>query len=379
MDWTIPVLIAALVVAFLILFYVKFFQHSRIAEHDMPYTQGLSYMVDGDLDKAKEKFNEAVRLDSDNVEAYIKLGALMRETGQVVQAVKVHQSLTVRPTLKPPQKLEIFKQLAQDYHRAESYKKAAVYADKILTEDKDNRWALTLRIELAERLRDWNTAFNLTKKLNALQGVKSEEKLALYRVEEGQTLIAEGKGRDGRVKCREALRLDRACAPAYVTLAKSYVKEERQEDALKEIKNLLEANPGKGYLAYNLMEDLYFNLGRFDEIEALYREILSKRPDDLPAAKALARFLRKKGEVDRTMAVCQEALTHHPDDLWMRRYMIRTLLSDNRVDDIGPIAIELLDRIFEEEPHFTCSNCGFKSNEALLRCPDCSKLGTFDL
>ena len=379
MGWTILIIAAALVVAAVVYYYLKVYQSPQLTERDLPYTQGLEFLLAGETERAKDKFHEAVRQDSDHLEAYLKFGAILRQKGQMVPAIKVHQSLTVRSNLKPAMRVNILKELAQDYEQAGALKKAAEQADQILSVDGNHRWALAFRIRLAEKLQDWAAAFNLTRKLNSIEGKRNDGKLALYRVQEGIALIDKGRGKDGRVRCREALRLDRTCAHAYLSLAQSYIDEQREDDALRELKALLEANPDKGYLAYDLLENLYYNLGRFGDMESLYREIIGERPEDLQAYQALARFLRKKGEIERTLQVCRAALEHHPDDLWVRRFMIRTLLEAGRTDEIGSMAIELLDRFLEEQPSYTCSVCGYRSGEVLWRCPNCSSLGTFDL
>ncbi|MCX6641295.1 MAG: tetratricopeptide repeat protein [bacterium] len=379
MGATFLVFIAAVIVAGVAYYYYKVYQHPKITERKLPYTQGLNYLLAGEPDKAKDMLMEAVRRDSENLDAYLKLGALLRQKGQPASAAKIHQSLTVRSDLNHADQIEVYKELALDYDAAGVGSRAAEYADRILNLSSDNRWGLEFRVKLAQQMNDWAAAFEMTRRLNSVNGKKDDALLALYRVEEGRALMESGKDKDGRVKCREAIKLDRSCSLAYLTLAKSYIRENREEDAVKELKNLLEAKPEHGYLAYDLMENLYFNLGRFDEIERLYRDIIRKRPEDLHAAQALARLLRKKGEFDRALRVCQEALERHPEDLWSRRFMISMLMENGRTDQIGLLVIELLDQVLAENPRFSCSACGYKTDEPLWRCPNCAGLGTFNL
>lgn len=379
MGLSVFIVMATLVIVVVAYSYLKVHGRPKELERELPYTQGLAYLVDGEMDKAKEKFQEAIRKDSENIDAYLMMGAVLRRKGQVVPAIKVHQSLTVRPDLKDNQRIDILKELALDFEQAGALKKASEYADQILQLNGNHPWALAFRIKLAEKLQDWIKAFNLTRKLTSIQNRKDNERLAIYKVEEGRVLMDQGRGKDGRVRCREALRLDHSCANAYLTLARSYVDEKREEDAVKELKNLLEVNPEKGYLAYDILENLYFNLGRFGEIESLYREIILERPEDLHASQALARLLKKKGEIDSALKVCCDALERHPDDLWMRRFMIRALIESGRTDQIGPFVIDILDRVLVEQPRYTCSVCGYRSAEPLWRCPKCSSLSSFDL
>ncbi len=377
--WVIFLLIAALVILAAIYYYLRIYQSGKPVERYTAYSMGLNYLLAGEVEKAREKLLEAVRKDSENLDAYLKLGSLLREKGQVVPAIKVHQSLTVRSDLKAVERVEVLKELALDYEKAGALRRAAEYADRILSMVSDHTWALGFRLRLAEKLQDWTTAFETAKKLNVVSGKKDQTKLALYRVEDGRILMDQGKGKDGRLKCREALKLDRSCAHAYLTLAKSYTLEGREEDAVRELRNLIEANPDQGHLAYDMLEDLYFNLGRFGDLEMLYRQINANRPEDLHTSQALARFLRKKGEVEGALQVCELALEKHPEDLWSRRFMIRTLLETNRTEEIGPLVLEILDRVMEERHRFTCSVCSFHTDEPLWRCPRCSSLGAFNL
>ncbi|RJP80214.1 MAG: hypothetical protein C4524_03990 [Candidatus Zixiibacteriota bacterium] len=379
MEWTVPLLLAALIILAGVYYYLKVYQPVKPVERYSPYALGLNYIIAGEPEKAREKLMEAVRKDSENFDAYLKLGTLLRDKGQVVPAIKVHQSLTVRSDLKAAERIEVLRELALDYETAGALRRAAEFADKILALASDHRWALNFRLRLAEKLQDWGSAFDFARRLNLLNGAKDQSKLALYRVEEGRALMDQGKGKDGRLKCREALKLDRSCAHAYLTLAQSYNMEGREEDAVKELRCLLDTNAEQGYLAYDMLENLYFSLGRFGDLEKLYRQIIEKRPDDLHASQALARFLRKKGEVDRALTVCQVALERNPDDLWSRRFMIRTLLETNRTNEIGPLTLEILDRVMEDRTRYTCSVCGYRTDQPLWRCPRCSALGAFNL
>ena len=60
--------------------------------------------------------------------------------------------------------------------------------------------------------------------------------LALYKVESGLKCIKNGRERDGRIKFREAIKLDKKCASAYLYLSDSYIRENRYDDALTELK-----------------------------------------------------------------------------------------------------------------------------------------------
>jgi lipopolysaccharide assembly protein B len=379
MAATFLVFIAAIIIGGVVYYYYKVYQHPKITERKLPYTQGLNYLLAGEPDKAKEKLLEAVRRDSENLDAYLKLGALLRQKGQPASAAKIHQSLTVRSDLNHYDQIDVYKELALDYEAAGVLPRAAELTDKILSLSSNNGWALNFRIKLAHQLNDFTVAYEMTRRLQSVTGNKDESILALYRVEEGIALMEAGKDKDGRVKCREGIKLDKGCTSGYITLAKSYVRENREEDAVKELKYLLEARPEHGYLIYDMLENLYFTLGKFDDMERLYRDVLNKRPEDLKAAQALAKLLRKKGEINRALDVARDLLDRYPDNLWARRFMISTLMENGRNEEIGMLVVELLDQVLADAQIFVCNKCGYKSEEPLWHCPTCTAFNSFNL
>jgi tetratricopeptide (TPR) repeat protein len=63
------------------------------------------------------------------------------------------------------------------------------------------------------------------------------------------------------------------------------------------------------------LEKVYFDLGRFGDIERVYGQILEKRPQDVQTLLALARICMKKGQLEdaeRLLLQAREATPHNP-------------------------------------------------------------------
>ena len=105
-----------------------------------PYTEALSALINGEKIKAMNKLREVVKHDTDNLDAYLKLGDIYREYGKYLQALRVHQSLTVRKGLTNYQKLSIWKSLLQDYRLLKEWDKAIKHSEMITELDKNNMW-----------------------------------------------------------------------------------------------------------------------------------------------------------------------------------------------------------------------------------------------
>ena len=77
------------------------------------FSDALNSLLNGDKNKAISLLQKVVKKDTNHVRAYLQLGNLLRKEN-TDQAIKIHQSLTVRPNLRSEQKVEIHKALAKE-------------------------------------------------------------------------------------------------------------------------------------------------------------------------------------------------------------------------------------------------------------------------
>ena len=139
-------LILALALSSGILFYYFSYKSVKQPRTDILYTDALNAMVRGDKSKAVWKLRQVVKQDSDHVRAYLQLGNILRDEN-TEQAIKIHQSLTVRPNLSAEMRVDIHRALANDYKKIGNYTKAKNEAEQILNIEKRNLWSLKFLID----------------------------------------------------------------------------------------------------------------------------------------------------------------------------------------------------------------------------------------
>ncbi len=100
--------------------YERFFTHRSRTSSDI-YMEALKNLLDGHQEKAFSKLREVVAEDSSNIDAYIRLGIILRENNKPAQALQVHKDLTLRGSLASDLKVEILKQLYLDYIDLKEY------------------------------------------------------------------------------------------------------------------------------------------------------------------------------------------------------------------------------------------------------------------
>ena len=103
------VLIIILIIILFIALYPIVRDAVRRRQTVMPaYTEGLTLLLEGEKDAAIEKFKQAVIADTNNIDAYLRLGGLYLEKGEIERAIQIHESLTLRRTLDKSQEKKIY-------------------------------------------------------------------------------------------------------------------------------------------------------------------------------------------------------------------------------------------------------------------------------
>lgn len=377
------VIFAAIVVV-LLLIYILFRTKSSAAKKRPiidPYLQGLNALVEGDLDRASQYFRQSAQKDSENTDAYLKLGDIFRKQGQPDRATKIHRELLVRRNLNPAIRLQILRSLVQDYKESHKFDNALATLDEILKLFPKDEWALSYKVQIFEEMEEWDKAFRT---LNVLAKAKRDlgdvsQKLALYRVEEAKQLFSKGHEKSGRIRLREALKIDDQCASAYLYLGDSYIRENRADDALKVWKNFVETVPEYSHLVFGRLQELLFRMGKFSEIESILKELLRKNPENYNIHYALIHLYENKGQYLEAINLCDQILENKPDDIDAGLLKMRLLARVKDFQKLGTEVITLTEKIIHPKEEYVCSVCGYRSGEPLWHCPKCGGWNTFDL
>lgn len=368
--------IALLLAIVLLIFGWIRFRRSRRRSSAEYYIQALRELIRGDQEGALRHLKMVVSRDTDNIDAYLRLGDVLRERGEAGKALQIHRQLTVRRGLPTADRRDLLKSLTLDYLEMDRADRAAATMEELLSIDRKNLWALEHLVRLHEGEEQWDQALAVRERIFKITGRRDDGLLALYEVQQGDDLVSRKEYHKARVKYKDAIRRDRTCAPAYLGLGDAYQKEGRLDDAVESWKQLFKAAPGKAYLAFKRLEKALFDQGKFGEMARLYRELLEHDSDNARAHVALANIQEKKGDLQEALASCRRALQIEPDDLSARRLMVSIYQQMGADDKIA----ELLEEMVISSPEeYLCHHCGYRSRQPLWRCPRCRQWRTFDL
>ncbi|PIS30661.1 MAG: hypothetical protein COT43_01415 [Candidatus Marinimicrobia bacterium CG08_land_8_20_14_0_20_45_22] len=340
------------------------------------YSTALNHMLNGEDKSAIKFFKEIVRKNSDNVDAYIKLGVLFRRNGKMGSALKIHENLLLRGGISPTQQLDILRNLVDDYLEAGDQAKALSGAEKILNLDPKNIWALEKLQTVHRNIGQWDKAFQDLEKVLEFRKEKNDRLLALYKVQEGLMKYNEGYFHEARLIFRKAIRIDPICEAPYFYIANSYAKEEREVEAVEWWVKFADISPNQAYLVFQRLQTVLFNLGNFGKIQSFYENVLSRLPGDVRTITALAGFYERRGELEKALALIEELREKNPNSNVVKMALCKLLILKGRCTEANEILNDFVDN-YEEPGDFICSVCGHREKKITWLCPICGQPDTY--
>jgi len=324
--------------------YVLNFKPRRKSKVKDLYAEGLDLLITGRRKSAYKNFKDIIQKDSDNIKAYLRLGQVLREGGNPVQALKIHRGLMHRRNLTHYEQIELHKNLALDYYSASNVDAAIQELLSLLKIEKNNEWAVTQLTAFYREKQDWAKAGEYFEKYQKLTNKEDAHKLALYKIQEGRIHIKNKKFEDARKTFEDALNIS-DIAVAYYFIGNSFSGESEEEyqksvekdsannpasdektDYMEKAKELLgkaipiwiryaELNPEQAWMVIHLLKDGLFALDRYSEIENILKQILKNDSDNIEVIASLSEIYSHRGENTEAIELIESALEQDPTSI----------------------------------------------------------------
>jgi len=324
--------------------YVLNFKPQRKSKVKDLYAEGLDLLITGRRKSAYKNFKDIIQKDSDNIKAYLRLGQVLREGGNPVQALKIHRGLMHRRNLTHYEQIELHKNLALDYYSSGNLDAAIQELLSLLKIEKNNEWAVTQLTAFYREKQDWAKAGEYFEKYQKLTNKEDAHKLALYKIQEGRIHIKNKKFEDARKTFEDALNIS-DIAVAYYFIGNSFSGESEEEyqksvekdsannpasdektDYMEKAKELLgkaipnwiryaELNPEQAWMVIHLLKDGLFALDRYSEIENILKQILKNDSDNIEVIASLSEIYSHRGENTEAIELIESALEQDPTSI----------------------------------------------------------------
>ena len=304
-----------------------YFRPKKPRRFESLYTDALNAIVRGDSKTALKLLRNVVKQDTNHIDAYLQMGEILREQGHAQQALKIHQSLTVRPNLDNDVKIDIHRSLALDFLSFDNFIKAKQEAEFILKIEKKNTWALEFLLNIAERERDWILAAKLAKDIQKIKQQQDPSKLAQFQVFEGLDKLSKDD-RNGALHCfQKALEIDPNYGQAHRRLGDFYAENRDLIKAIEHWEQFALLDPDNAGNIFSKIETALYDLGRYSEVEKFYKRMLDQNPGNLNALAHMANVLEEKGERQQALDLVDSAMEKFDNSVHTRLMKLKLSLT----------------------------------------------------
>ena len=332
MTWPLIIILILVIIGGLTFFYI---QPKQQAKTESIYTDALNAMVRGDKRTALKHLRDVVKQDTNHVDAYLQMGDILREEGNALAAIKIHQSLTVRPNLKNDVKIHIHRSLALDYNQISQLAKARREVELLLKLDKKNLWANEFLLALFEKQQDWDKATQISKIIQKVKQLHDPTQIARFLVLKGMDKHEKGKVDEAIKTFDIAAKTDPNYEKTYLCLGDIYLVKRDLVKAIDNWEKYALLNPENGKMIYSKIEAALFDLGRFSEVEKFYERIVDKDPSNLSALTKLANVLEEKGEHNSALLLVEGALSKNQTSIHAHLMKLKLSLQVSKPNELS--------------------------------------------
>jgi lipopolysaccharide biosynthesis regulator YciM len=367
------VIIAAVIAAGAAFWYVgaRRTRARRREVDESPYHLGLDALIAGNSDGAIEHLTQAVRDNPRNVDAYVKLGNILRERGQVKQATQIHRELLVKRKLPTRVRSEIIKSLARDLASAGRWRDVLEHLATLPRAERSDPRVLTMTRDAYESAGDLDKAAQAHKELLKAGSLEGEPAPGVYRAHLGLLAFRRGDTRRAKAEFQAAVKEDAGSGLAYVYLGDIAVREEDAERAVAYWMRLISEKPDCAHLVFERLEKAYFEIGDFGRMMGIYEQLVASSPSNVMALTGLSRMLERKGAVDEALRIAREAVKHEGSTFEGHRQLIEILMRHDRYEEAAKAAETLLAGLADHREERTCPRCKAALDGYSWRCDSC--------
>jgi Tfp pilus assembly protein PilF len=249
---------------------------------------GQEYLEDGDLGRANVQFQNALKINEEHVPSLLGLADIAEKR----QDFKNMFGILQRIVRVDPNNAEAHVKLGQLYLISSDESAALEHADKALALDPENVSAVALKAGVKLRLSDYVGAVELAKQVTAVAPANPE---------------------------------------AVTVLATERLLNDDAQSALAELDKALEADPDVAIL-HLLRIRVLEKLGRQDEVDNAYLDLIERHPQDASYRKAYTNELLQKQDFAGASEQLERVIELEPKNLDMKIDLIRIIYTGEGAD-----------------------------------------------
>ena len=342
------------------------------------YLRGLDFLIYDQRDKAIRELTDATLRNTDDVAAYISLGNLHREQGNIDRAIRIHESVSIRPNLSSESRVRALYSLGLDYVRGGLLDRAQAALNKAIKEDPDHVQSYESLERIHEEMRDWKAAYECQIELDKRAKKKSSRLLAYLLTEMARSEAMRNKRpKDAIVLLQKAKQTDPTCISVPMYLGDVYLAQGDFKKAEHVWEEAADKFPHLAFLLFERLRQVYLKQDSVRNIKGIYETVLAKNPDDVNTRISLGDYYFDTGQLDKAKEEYEKILELSSTSTVGYQKLSQVYLKEGMLEE----AVKVLQRMSAlpelQSIYYFCGKCGFKDTEIHWRCPQCREWDTF--
>jgi lipopolysaccharide biosynthesis regulator YciM len=340
------------------------------------YFKGLNYLLNEQPDKAIEVFIRMVEVDSETVETHLALGNLYRRRGEVDRAIRIHQNLIARPTLRRDQRTQALLELGEDYMKAGLFDRAENLFQELIELGEHRERALSHLVDIYQQEQDWDQAISTCRRLEEVTGRSMRDVVAQYHCELAARAMQEKDRSRAMQMIKRALSFDRNCVRASILLGQLESERGDCRSALRAYKRVAEQDVEFVSEVLEPLRACCASLGTPEAFGDFLRGVLQEY-NGISAMLALAEEIRRDQGEAAAVDFVIEQLLRRPSVRGLN-WLIELSLehSSGEARDNLLILRDLTAQLLQGKPIYECKRCGFTGKSLHWQCPSCKSWNT---
>jgi lipopolysaccharide biosynthesis regulator YciM len=340
-----------------------------------PYRAALDHLLRNDMDAALESLQRTIRTADAPPDAYIQLGNLLRARGEHRAALQIHQTLTVRRDLRPDERAGMLRALVEDHRALGQRAEALRTLEALVVLRRDARVLQELAREALAVGRTEDALAHM-RAAQALDPALDRGAMAVFLAAVAEQCLKRDRPADAKRFLQLAQKEDDTCPQALDLLGDMARSEGDRESALYYWQKLVFAGNTPALDVHEKLEKVYFDLGKFGEIERVYAQVLEKRPRDLATLLAAARICLKKGEAAEAERLLGTALEVAPQSNAALQLLAGLWLDEGKHREVRELLASHLESC-QATSALVCPDCGERRARQPGYCSSCGRFGAY--
>ena len=351
-------------------------RHDNNASYLKPqYFKGLNYLLDEQPDKAIDVFVRLLKAESETVEIHMALANLFRRRGETDRAIRIHQNVMAKPSLKSEERSQALVELGLDYMSAGMLDRAEQLFTKLLSESAAppaKAYEQLLRIYQQEK--KWQQAIDIAKKMQTQSGKSIGTIVAQFYCELAeQQLVTSPKNAMTLLKKADAY--DNTCIRATLLQADILMNTNQVDKAIQSLLHVEKQNID--YIPETLPKllECYRQIDKLPVFADWLSHILNHHPTMTSVRLMLTHVVQLQHGNQAAEDYLYKEIHRYPSVEGLHS-LIKLMEQSGSI--LTPLIKDVTHTLLQQgqQQCYICQNCGFSGKTLHWQCPSCKNWST---